>query len=181
MNLNDWAQKIHENAVAHGWWESDRNATEILALIHSEWSEALEEDRAGRPMLYADDYEGSKRIERIEDFPDGAKPEGVAVELIDGVIRILDFLAHEEAEIAWDGVVPSETAAQIADLTVPELVQALHVVTAETFLCENLGYLMTAIVMVFDFLALKGIDPETVMRIKHDFNTRRPYKHGKKY
>ena len=30
MNLNDWAQKIHENAVSHGWWEGERSAETVL-------------------------------------------------------------------------------------------------------------------------------------------------------
>lgn len=33
---------VHENAVNHGWWESERPVPEILCLIHSEVSEALE-------------------------------------------------------------------------------------------------------------------------------------------
>lgn len=47
-----WVQEIHENAVAHGWWIEDRDFGEICALIHSELSEALEEYRDSRPMIY---------------------------------------------------------------------------------------------------------------------------------
>ena len=43
MKINDLITDIHQNAVNHGWWEGTRRSlAEIIALIHSEWSEALE-------------------------------------------------------------------------------------------------------------------------------------------
>lgn len=35
-DLNEFAREVHENAVAHGWWEEDRSFGEIIALCHSE-------------------------------------------------------------------------------------------------------------------------------------------------
>ena len=43
MTVNEFAKEVHENAVAHGWWETARSFPEVAALIHSEVSEALEE------------------------------------------------------------------------------------------------------------------------------------------
>lgn len=83
MTINEWAKVIHENAVAHGWWDDERSFGEIIALCHSELSEALEEYRSGKPMYYIE----------------GGKPEGIAVEMADCIIRILDWCEHEKIDI----------------------------------------------------------------------------------
>ena len=82
MTIKEWAEKIHENAVNHGFWENEKSFAEIVALCHSELSEALEEDRAGKPMIYMQD----------------GKPEGKAVEMADCIIRILDWMGKENID-----------------------------------------------------------------------------------
>jgi len=42
MNIKEIQKEIHKNAVSHGWWNTERPVPEILCLIHSEVSEALE-------------------------------------------------------------------------------------------------------------------------------------------
>ena len=45
--FNDIAQQINRTAIEKGWWKGDRNDGEIIALMHSELSEALEALRHG--------------------------------------------------------------------------------------------------------------------------------------
>lgn len=96
MTVNEFAKEVHENAVAHGWWETARSFPEVAALIHSEVSEALEEWRDGNPAIYGCcgipgavcEFEGACD----KDEKTGTcKPEGVAVELCDAIIRILEY------------------------------------------------------------------------------------------
>ena len=88
--LNQLAEEIHRTAVAKGWWEEDRNFGEVLALMHSELSEALEEWRDGRTRTYFNMAGG--QVELGVWGSSGEKPEGLPVELVDCVIRIFDFM-----------------------------------------------------------------------------------------
>ena len=84
--INEVAKQIHENAVDHGWWDEERGFPEVLALIHSEVSEALEEYRNGR--LPTEVYTGNN-----------GKPEGIPIELADVIIRVLDYCGYTGIDI----------------------------------------------------------------------------------
>lgn len=79
MTINELVKKAHENAVKHGFWDNPLDFGTAIALIHSELSEALEEHRNGNDLI----YHGRNN-----------KPEGIAVELADAVIRIADLCGY---------------------------------------------------------------------------------------
>jgi len=84
INLNELRDRVHTLAVEKGWYDGRENldATTIgsmLALVHSELSEALEELRDGQRPGDVHYKHGSQ------------KPEGFGVELADAIIRILDL------------------------------------------------------------------------------------------
>ena len=86
MKINKAISQIHQLAVEKGWWDKERPFPEIVALIHSELSEALEEYRKGYPPqgIY---------------FGEDGKPEGIPIELADAIIRIFDYCGFAGIDI----------------------------------------------------------------------------------
>lgn len=129
LDLKTLTADIHQNAVNHGWWEEERSFPEIIALCHSELSEAMEEYRDSRagvyykcnsPIGYVSENCAGKKTKDDCEACQYWKPEGIAVELADCIIRILDYCGKA------------------------------------------------------------GIDIEEAIRIKHEYNKSRPYRHGGK-
>lgn len=190
------AHIVHKNAVEHGWWDEERNLYEVLALIHSEWSEALEEARADRPMVYKlDAMNDELRLitpadEGYKEHP--GKPEGIAVELIDGVIRILDAFGYygietDDRETGQPASIESLWGKAAVDENVPEdvatAIALLHAYTSQVILDDNNDptCLLGAMSLALTWVNMQGIDPLKLLMEKHQYNIGRPYKHGKKF
>jgi NTP pyrophosphatase (non-canonical NTP hydrolase) len=82
--INDLVFEAHHIAKDKGWWPEELSAwahfPSVVALIHSEVSEALTEHRNGRKL-----DEVYYNLEKPE------KPEGIPIELADIVLRVADL------------------------------------------------------------------------------------------
>lgn len=91
QRLDDLATLIHARNIEAGWWKKDadgnvieRNMGEMLCLVHSEISEAMEGHRKG----LMDD--------KLPQYPQ------LIVELVDALIREFDILGRECAKAGLD-------------------------------------------------------------------------------
>lgn len=193
MNWNEFAKEVHDNSVAHGWWEDERSIAEIAALCHSELSEALEEYRAGRGMVWykcdghvCDELQCDGcdvRNERSD------KPEGIAVELADCIIRILDWFGKNslDALALIDEGARGYMLFQSAEYkTFGEFIGHMHwglsssVEANFTYYKNPEKWMGGVIAEIMEWAENNYVDMEEILRIKHEYNKSRPYRHGGK-
>ena len=201
INLNEFAAEVHQNAVAHGWWEGERTEAELRDLLHCELSEAMESYRRKEPLVWhkcphvgamcetVDVHSGS--MDCANCAPSMRKPEGAAVELIDFCIRVLDWrgamdirlpkhLEHVNELCTYTLVnFQDEIIGDPKNIPLPGLIDLLHVyvVNQREY---GFGYLQDAVGIAFAWLEEHGLDPVDLMLEKHDYNKGRTYRHGGK-
>ena len=184
IDLNKLAKEIHKNAVAKGFWDRDDAEEIMFAWMHAELSEALNEDRLGRPMAYVDDFDLCERITDVERFG-GRKPEGVAVELADFIILLLDWAAQNELEIYTPGPFDDKEE-DIKDIPLHVIVNSHHEDVCRLWnpvmsKSDQEYYVARDVSGINAWLASKGYDLAEIVRLKMDYNKARPRMHGRKY
>lgn len=102
--LNEIRDAVHENAVAKGFYEGDKNFGELLMLVVSELGECLEAHRAGKPMsadpaLLRELCEYSTWDNTVAERFRGNVKDLPADEIADAIIRLLDICGHYGIDI----------------------------------------------------------------------------------
>ena len=182
MNLSRLQREAHAIAKYHGWWDEERTFGDLIALVHSELSEALEAYREWPDAM------GLSPDGHIWQDTNG-KPIGVASELADVVIRVGDMAEWYEVDLAalplvtrhyWEKrspVSPKDDAsfgdwlrilhALVANISSPQALTGLH----------GLARVIRA---VQQMAAHYGIDLDAAIEAKMEYNRTRPYRHGGK-
>lgn len=181
--MKDFAElmkTVHATAVEKGWWENPPSTETIICLIHTEISEAFEEFRKWgldpKRFIYhsTSGMVGSKTYSR--------KPEGIAVELADVVIRLMDWCEAEGVELRWHNSRSIQArVSEYADFA--KTINTLHY-----FLSDRMVYggkpSKRACQCVVDWvIALAkhfAIPLEDAVRAKIEYNKTRDHKHGGK-
>lgn len=182
--FNELAKEIHQNAVEHGWWDKEPTFGSLISLMHSELSEALEELRSNRPMMYFVETNGfvvSDMSERKDE-----KPEGIAVELADCIIRILDWAGREEVDVDYYIKTMEENRyhESVIDDDFGGFIAVCHSLLSGAYTeKDEVGksmHLCLEIVYIMDWATKEGVDMYAIIREKMDYNKTRPYRHGGK-
>lgn len=89
MNIRELQIASHQLAIEKGWYDTERTIPELIALCHSELSEALEEYR----------ITASNELLHVIHWRTDGKPESFAIELADAIIRICDMAAYAQMDL----------------------------------------------------------------------------------
>ncbi len=170
MDLKALQREAHAIALSKGWWDEDRTFGDLIALVHSELSEALE--------AYRDEVLPSK--------PHLLSTK-VASELADVVIRV----ANMAEWYGWKlGGSPRFQFQRFGGLvSFGDWIATLHGVTAEAFgYSKNKdgedGFIQGSLVELINgverMAAHYGINLDAAIEAKMEYNRTRPYRHGGK-
>ena len=205
MDLKALQHEAHAIAESKGWWDTERTFGDLIALVHSELSEALEAYRERELEAYTppDDVIGQPgklgTTRQPHPFPGvggyvnvkvSTKPEGVAYELADVVIRVADMAEHyhwalDAAPIPepeeWMEFSPAKSFGDWIGLCHIHASDALIAawMPPERFI-SPLVSLNLVVRTVQRLAAHYGIDLDAAIEAKMEYNRTRSYRHGGK-
>ena len=176
MNLTDLQKEAHAIAREKGWWDEPRTFGDLIALVHSELSEALE--------AYRDEVLPSK--------PHLLSTK-VASELADVVIRVADMAEWYGLENLQEWIDSLRESDLSGITTFGEWITCCHLLASKAMeqLHEDandpehgikmaFGRLGSLVMLIQRMAAHYGIDLDAAIAAKMEHNRTREYRHGGK-
>jgi len=203
INVLKLCEDSHRISKDKGWLETERSFAGVVALIHSELSEAIEDYRNNRPIsqIWYDvkcntgpviklSAEELKRAKAGDTAIVSAKPCGVPSELADVIIRIAQHCGTEGRGSALDSHVRVLHGSVVADprMTFEEMIAYAHLdvslafrsFTKQESFSEVYDHLAATWVLLEGFCKNNDINLEAAVIEKQAFNETRPHRHGGK-
>lgn len=188
QNLIDMQSEVYATNEANGWFEDGRTWGDDMALLHSEVSEILEafrdhglEDRtrvACTHKRFGADYDAHDESMKWDQHV--CKPEGVASECADVLIRLLDTCQRYQIEAAY---LPQVGYLKIGE-TVGDTVTVLHADITRLWNADSdLGRAQSAAVILgrlYKACDAWGVSLPHAYEAKIAHNKTRGFKHGGK-
>ena len=191
MNYNELKEKVHSNAVNHGFWKERRSNEHCLMLVITEVAELVEADRNGKIAnveWFKRKMQNSRICQGLD--PDISKERGYEVaynetikgtpeeEFADIAIRLLDLAGA--LGVDFDKMQPCRYYRAYGKFSFTENAFALckglsrDVIGIEKRIQFGLHY-------VENWTKTLGIDLSWHIKQKMKYNESRPSMHGKKY
>lgn len=180
MTIEELCKRSYDTAVTKGWHKEPRSLGEVIALFHSEVSEALE--------CWRDPIHKLDEIWHVD-----GKPEGFVIELADLLIRIGDTnvdMGLSVSEFMRDpriiGLGSVLGGNGVDKSSIPDWLSLIHRHLSHAFemgsghLDDVAFFLAETMEEVGSLCRHHGLDLEKALLLKMDHNDLRPYRHGGK-
>ena len=187
MDLKALQKEAHAIAKEHGWWDQERSFGDLIALVHSELSEALEAYREHGGVVnmfkYSDDTKWFWH-------DTSGHPVGVAAELADVVIRVADMAEWYGVDLAsiFEALAAGDSERDMSMRTFGDWIATCHASFSLAFAVWEYGfdgaswqeYLSEGCHGVQRMAAHYCIDLDAAIEAKMEYNRTRSYRHGGK-